>query len=145
MKERRIVSWLAHHDPEQEDFDAHVIYIFNHAVCLGCFTQILGITVGLIVCNLISKIIFNLNNIALVIFISFIHCIPSILQYLIQIIYKKPLKKRILKVTSRFLIPMGMIFLIFNNMVLFLTIGLLMIFFIIFLRERKERILKNRH
>ena len=34
-----IVSWLAHHDPKRNDFNDHVMYIFNHAICIGCFDR----------------------------------------------------------------------------------------------------------
>ena len=37
-KDKRIIlNWLAHHDPERDDFEDHVFYIFNHAICIGCF------------------------------------------------------------------------------------------------------------
>ena len=54
-----IINWLAHHNPNRNDFDDHVIYIFNHAVCLGCFAFLLGATVALIIGNIFSSSIFS--------------------------------------------------------------------------------------
>jgi len=47
-----IIRWLAHHNQERADFNSHILYLFNHAVCLGCFSFLLGAIVGLITGNL---------------------------------------------------------------------------------------------
>lgn len=49
---RIIIRQLAHHNQERADFNNHVIYIFNRAVCLGCFSFLLGAIVALIAGNL---------------------------------------------------------------------------------------------
>ena len=87
-----IINWLAHHNPNRNDFDDHVIYIFNHAICLGCFAFLLGATVALIIGNVFYFYIINFISLPLILMFFLLCWIPSIFQYLIQIIRNKPFK-----------------------------------------------------
>jgi len=110
-----VIHWLAHHNPEREDFNHHVFYLFNYAFCIGCFSFLLGVIVALIAANLFyySIVSFISFPVALAMFLT---CwIPSIFQYLIQIKTKKPLKNRAIKFLIRFLYPIGSIIFIFNS------------------------------
>ena len=110
-----IIKWLAHHNPNRNDFDDHVIYIFNHAICLGCFAFLLGATIALIIGNLFYFYILNFFSLP-IIFIFFLLCwIPSIIQYLIQIIRNKPFKNRGVKFLTRVLYPIGSIIFVFKS------------------------------
>ena len=110
-----IIKWLAHHNPNRNDFDDHVIYIFNHAICLGCFAFLLGATIALIIGNLFYFYILNFFSLS-IIFIFFLLCwIPSIIQYLIQIIRNKPFKNRGVKFLTRVLYPIGSIIFVFKS------------------------------
>ena len=92
QKDKNIIHWLAHHNPKREDFDEHVLYIFNYAVCIGCFAFALGAAVALIIGNVFYYYIVNLISVPIFLIIFLICWIPSIFQYSIQIITKKSLK-----------------------------------------------------
>ncbi len=110
-----IISWLAHHNPNRLDFNDHVFYLFNHAICIGCFSFGLGAIVALIFCNIFYFYIINFISLP-IIFMIFLFCwIPSILQYSIQIAQNKPFKNRKIKFLCRFLYPIGSIILIFKT------------------------------
>lgn len=110
-----IISWLAHHNPNRPDFNDHVFFIFNRAVCIGCFSFALGAIVALIFCNIFYYYIVNYISLPIILINFFICWIPSILQYLIQFITIKPLKNRKIKFLTRFLYPIGSIILIFKT------------------------------
>jgi hypothetical protein len=110
-----IVNWLAHHNPERDDFNNHVFYLFNRAFCIGCFSFLLGVIVALVTANLFYSYIMRLVSFPTVLAIFFICWIPSIFQYSIQIITKKPFKNRAIKFLIRFLYPIGSIIFIFNS------------------------------
>jgi len=110
-----IISWLAHHNPEHDDFDNHVFYIFNHAICIGCLAFFLGAVIALILGNIFYYYIIEFISLPIILMIFFLCWIPSILQYLIQIIRKVPLKNRIVKFFIRFLYPIGGIIFIFKS------------------------------
>ena len=68
-KDKIIISWLAHHNPERDDFDNHVFYIFKYAVCIGCFAFALGAIIGLILGNLFYYfIVEHINFLIILIF-----------------------------------------------------------------------------
>lgn len=113
-KKPLIIHWLAHHNPKRDDFNDHVLYLFNHAICIGCFSFLLGVLAALITSNLFYSYI-KLISLTMGFAIFFACWIPSIFQYSVQIIRKKPLKNRIIKFTIRFLYPFGSIILIFNS------------------------------
>ena len=110
-----IIDWLAHHNPERDDFNNHVFYIFNHAVCIGCFSFLLGVIVVLITGNLFYSYIVRSISFPIVLTMFLICWIPSIFQYSIQIMTKKPLKNRVIKFLIRFLYPIGSIIFIFKS------------------------------
>ncbi|MCK4379868.1 MAG: hypothetical protein KAW51_01940, partial [Candidatus Lokiarchaeota archaeon] len=97
QKDKKIIHWLAHHNPKRDDFDDHVFYIFNYAVCIGCFAFTLGATVALIIGNIFYYSIVNFIGLPIFLMIFLVCWIPSIFQYTIQIIRKKPLKNRTVK------------------------------------------------
>jgi len=110
-----IIRQLTHHNPERDDFNNHVFYLFNYAFCIGCFSFLLGVIVALITANLFYSYIVRFISfpVALAIFLT---CwIPSIFQYSIQIMTKKPLKNRAIKFLIRFLYPIGSIIFIFHS------------------------------
>lgn len=112
---KKIIHWLAHHNPNREDFNNHVIYIFNYAICIGCSAFVLGAGVALIIGNIFYDYISNFISFP-IIFLTFLICwLPSIFQYSIQAIKRKPLTNRFLKFLIRFLYPLGSIILIFNS------------------------------
>lgn len=142
QKDKRvIINWLAHHNPNLEDFDDHVFYIFNHAVCIGCFAFLVGATFALIISNLFYYYIANFISLSIILMIFFICWIPSIFQYLIQIIRKKPLTNRIIKFICRFLYPIGSIIFIFKSPILGLIIAIPAGYVIIFIRIIKNKTL----
>jgi len=114
-KESIVIHWLAHHNPERDDFNHHVFYLFNHAFCIGCFSFLLGVIVSLITANLFYYTIISFLSFPIVLTMFFICWIPSIFQYSIQIMTKKPLKNRAIKFLIRFLYPMGSIIFIFSS------------------------------
>ena len=110
-----IIRQLAHHNPERDDFNNHVFYLFNHAFCIGCSSFLLGVIVGLITANLFYFYIVRFISFPIVLAMFLICWIPSIFQYSIQIMTKKPLKNRAIKFLIRFLYPMGSIIFIFSS------------------------------
>ena len=110
-----IINWLAHHNPNRIDFDDHVIYIFNHAICLGCFAFLLGATVALIIGNIFYFYIINFISLPIILMFFLLCWIPSIFQYLIQIIRNKPFKNRRVKFLCRVLYPIGSIIFVFKS------------------------------
>jgi hypothetical protein len=138
-----ILNWLAHHNPNRADFNDHVFYIFNHAVCIGCFAFVLGATIALILCNIFYTFIVNFISFPIIFTFFFICWIPSILQYSIQIITKKSFKNRVIKFTCRLLFPIGGIFLIFKSPLLGFIISIPAGYFIVFIRKIKIKALLN--
>lgn len=134
-----IISWLAHHNPEREDFDDHVFYIFNYAICIGCFAFFLGVTIALILGNLFYYLIIEFISFPIILMIFFICWIPSILQYLIQIIRKKPFTNRIIKFFIRLLYPIGSIVFIFKSPIWGFAIAVPAGYFIIYIRKVKNK------
>lgn len=142
-EERIIIRWLAHHNPNRDDFDDHVLYLFNYAICLGCFSFGLGLTIGLFIGNVFYFFIVNSINLSIILLI-FISCwSPSIFQYSIQIIRKKPLKNRGIKFFIRFLYPIGSVMFIFKSPLWGLGISITAGYLIIFIRKYKEKALKK--
>ena len=109
------IRWLAHHNQERTDFNSHVLYLFNHAVCLGCFSFLLGAIVALITGNLFYSYVVHFLSFPMALTMFLICWLPSIFQYLIQIVAKKPLNNRTIKFLTRFLYPIGSIIFIFNS------------------------------
>ncbi len=130
-----IISWLAHHNPNRKDFDDHVIYIFNRAICIGCSSFALGAIIALIICNIFYFYIANFISLPTIISIFLICWLPSILQYSIQIVRNKPFKNRKLKFLSRFLYPIGSIILIFKTPFWGLGISIVAGYLIIVIRK----------
>ncbi len=115
-KEKRIIiNWLAHHNPNRVDFDDHVFYIFNYAVCIGCFSFFLGVVVALLLGNIFYYYIINFISLPTILIIFFLCWFPSIFQYSIQIVKNKPLKNRKFKFLFRFFYPVGSIIFIFKS------------------------------
>ncbi|MFX0082079.1 MAG: hypothetical protein ACFE94_10035 [Candidatus Hodarchaeota archaeon] len=137
-----IISWLAHHNPERNDFDDHVFYIFNYAVCIGCFAFALGVTIALIMGNLFYYYITNFLSLPIILTIFFICWIPSILQYSIQIIRKKPFKNRMIKFFIRLLYPIGSIIFIFKSPLWGFVIAVPAGYLIVYIRMIKVKSLK---
>jgi hypothetical protein len=137
-----VIYRFAHHNPEREDFGDHVFYLFNHALCIGCFSFLFGTVIALIISNIFYYYIANFIDFSFII-TFFIFCwIASILQYSIQILKKQALKNRIIKFTTRFLFPIGSIVLIFKSPLFGLGCTLIAGYLIIYIRKIKERILK---
>ena len=109
------IRWLAHHNQERTDFNSHVLYLFNHAVCLGCFSFLLGAIVALITSNLFYSYVVHFLSFPMALTMFLICWLPSILQYSIQIVAKKPLNNRAIKFLTRFLYPIGSIIFIFKS------------------------------
>ena len=136
QKENKIIiSWLAHHNPNRKDFDDHVIYIYNRAVCIGCFSFALGAIIALIFCNIFYFYIINFISLPIILSIFLTCWIPSILQYLLQIVRNKPFKNRKIKFLSRFLYPVGSIVLIFKTPFWGLGISIMAGYMIIVIRK----------
>ncbi|MFW9999183.1 MAG: hypothetical protein ACFE9Q_05105 [Candidatus Hodarchaeota archaeon] len=112
---RIIINWLAHHNPNRPDFNDHVLYIFNLAICIGCFSFGLGAVLALVFCNIFYFYIINFINLPIILTIFLVCWIPSILQYSIQIMRKKAFRNRKIKFLIRFLYPIGSIILIFKT------------------------------
>ena len=110
-----VIRQLAHHNPERDDFNNHIFYLFNYAFCIGCFSFLLGVIIALITANLFYFYIVRFLSFPIVLTMFFICWIPSIFQYSIQIMTKKPLKNRAIKFLIRFLYPMGSIIFIFSS------------------------------
>ncbi|MFX1366229.1 MAG: hypothetical protein ACFFCE_07025 [Promethearchaeota archaeon] len=141
QRDIKIIHWLAHHNPKREDFNEHVFYIFNYAVCIGCFAFALGAAFTLIVANIFYYFIVNYIDLPLFLIIFLICWIPSILQYAIQITEKKPLKNRTVKFVCRFLYPIGSILLIFKSPLWGFIIAIPAGYLIIIIRKKKNKIL----
>ena len=140
-KERIIINWLAHHNPNREDFNDHVFYIFNRAICIGCFSFFLGATSALIIGNLFYYYIIEFISFPIILTFFFACWFPSILQYSIQIIRKKSLSNRIIKFLARFLYPFGSIMFIFKSPLWGLGISIIAGYLIIFIRKIKNKTL----
>ena len=110
-----ILNWLAHHNPNREDFNDHVFYIFNYAVCIGCFSFFFGVIVALLLGNIFYYYIINFVSFSIMLIFFFICWLPSIFQYSIQTIKNQPLKNRKLKFLFRFSYPIGSILFIFKS------------------------------
>ncbi len=134
-----VISWLAHHNSKRNDFNEHIIYIFNHAICLGCFAFFLGTTVALILGNLFYNYIIYFFSLPIILIFFFICWIPSILQYSFQILRKKPLKNRTIKFLTRFLYPLGSIIFIFKSPIWGFGIAVPAGYFILYIRKVKEK------
>ncbi|MFX1501161.1 MAG: hypothetical protein ACFFDH_09390 [Promethearchaeota archaeon] len=141
QKDIKVIHWLAHHNPKREDFNEHVFYIFNYAVCIGCFAFALGAVFTLIIANIFYYFIVNFINLAFFLIIFLICWIPSILQYTIQILVKKPLKNRAIKFVCRFLYPIGSILLIFKSPLWGFIITIPAGYLIIIIRKKKNKTL----
>jgi hypothetical protein len=139
-----IINWLAHHNPNREDFEDHIFYIFKYAVCIGCFAFVVGAILALILCNIFYSYIINIISFTLILAIFFICWIPSILQYSIQIVTKKAFKNRVIKFICRFIFPIGGIFLIFKAPLLGFGISIPAGYFIVFIRKIKNKALTNK-
>ena len=63
---RIIIHRLAHHNPEREDFEDHVFYMFNHAFCIGCFAFLFGVIIALIISNLFYFFIVNFIDLSII-------------------------------------------------------------------------------
>ena len=138
---RIIVQSLAHHNPEREDFEDHVMYIFNYAVCIGCFAFFVGFITALIVANIFYVTIANLIGLPIILSFFVFCSSSSIFQYSIQIIKKKALKNRLLKFIMRFLFPFGSVILIFKNPILGFPLAISTGYLIIYIRKIKNKIL----
>lgn len=138
-----VLNWLAHHDPKRDDFDDHVFYLFKYAICIGCFAFLLGVVFALIIGNVFYYFIVNFINLPIILII-FIACwIPSILQYLIQIMRKKPLRNRAIKFFIRFLYPVGSILFIFNSPLWGFFLSIPAGYLIIYIRKMKNKTLSE--
>lgn len=138
---KKILHWLAHHNPRREDFDDHVFYIFNYAVCIGCFAFTMGAAVALIIGNIFYYYIANFISFPIFLIIFLICWIPSIFQYTIQIMTKKPLENRAIKLICRVLYPIGSILLIFKSPLWGFVIAIPTGYLIIIIRKKKNKTL----
>ena len=138
-----VMGWLAHHNPERKDFKNHVFILFNHAFCIGCFAFLLGVITALITVNLLYLYIVDFVQFPLALAIFLIGWIPSILQYSIQIITKKPLRSRTIKFLIRFLYPLGSIIFIFISSLWGFLLAIPAGYAIIKIRKLKNRILSE--
>ena len=138
-----IIPWLAHHNPKRGDFNDHVLYISNYAICIGCFSFLLGALVALILSNLFYSSIIRLISAPLGFLIFLVCWIPSIFQYSIQIARKKPLKNRSIKFFFRFLYPFGSIIFIFVFPLLGLLITIPAGYSIVIIRKAKNKKLRQ--
>jgi hypothetical protein len=134
-----IIRWLAHHNPQREDFENHVFYVLNRAFCIGCFSFVFGVTIALIIGNLFYYQILIFLSLPSVLIIFFSCWIPSILQYLAQIVNNTPLKNRMIKFIIRFLYPMGSIILIFRYPLLGFAMAIPAGYFIVYIRKIKNK------
>jgi len=141
QKDRKVISWLAHHNPKRDNFDDHVIYIFNYAVCIGCFAFLLGAALALIIGNIFYYSIINFISFPLILIFFLICWIPSIFQYTIQIVKKKPWRNRGIKFICRFLYPLGSIILIFKVPLWGFIIAIPAGYLIIIIRKIKNKTL----
>ncbi|MFW9897513.1 MAG: hypothetical protein ACFFD7_17035 [Candidatus Thorarchaeota archaeon] len=140
---RIIIPWLAHHNPDREDFNDHVFYIFDHAICIGCSAFIIGVTVALILGNIFYLYIASYFNFFIVFFFFLICWIPSVLQYSIQILRKRLFTNRVLKFVIRFLYPFGSIILIFKSPLLGFGLAIPAGYLILYIRKLKVKALES--
>jgi len=140
-KDIKIIHWLAHHNPKREDFNEHVFFIFNYAICIGCFAFALGAAITLIISNIFYYYIVNFISFPIFLIIFLICWVPSIFQYGIQIITKKPLRNRIIKFICRVLYPIGSILLIFKSPLWGFVISIPAGYLIIIIRKKKNKTL----
>lgn len=140
---RVILHWLAHHNPDRDDFDNHVFYVFNYAICIGCFAFFLGVIVALILGNIFYFYIINSISLPMILMLFLFGWIPSILQYLFQIIRKKPVKNRIIKFLIRFLYPIGSIIFVFYSLLWGLPFSIAAGYLIIYIRKLKNKALSE--
>ncbi|UCC18974.1 MAG: hypothetical protein JSV62_12820 [Promethearchaeota archaeon] len=140
LKNKKVIfNWLAHHNPKREDFNDHVLYIFNYAVCLGCFAFFLGVIIALIIGNIFYPFFVKFVSLP-IIFLVFLLCwIPSIFQYTIQIARKKPLRNRTIKFLIRFLYPIGSILFIFRSPIWGFGLSIPAGYLIIYIRKMKKK------
>jgi len=134
-----VINWLAHHNPERNDFNNHIFYLFNYTFCIGCFSFLFGVIVALITANLFYSSIVSFISFPLALVMFFICWIPSILQYSIQIMVKKPLKNRVIKFLIRFLYPVGSIIFIFKSPLWGFVIAIPAGYAIILIRKVKNK------
>ncbi|MGB5910011.1 MAG: hypothetical protein WBH31_02340 [Promethearchaeia archaeon] len=137
--ERIILTWLAHHDPGRDDFDEHVFYIFNYAVCIGCFAFLLGATIAIIIANIFYYFIVNFISLSIIFLVFFMCWLPSIFQYWIQIARKRPLRNRAIKFFIRFLYPIGSFLLIFKSPLWGFGFSIPAGYLIIYIRKMKKK------
>lgn len=143
-KDKRIIhTWLAHHDPERDDFNDHVFYIFSYAVCIGCFAFLLGVTIALIIGNIFYYFIVNFISLPLIFLVFFLCWFPSIFQYSIQIARKRPLRNRAIKFLIRFLYPIGSIVFIFRSPLWGFGLSIPAGYLIIYIRKIKKKTLSE--
>jgi len=141
QKDKIVIHWLAHHNPKRDDFDDHVFYIFNYAVCIGCFAFALGAVFALIIGNVFYYYIVNSISLPILLVIFLVCWIPSIFQYTIQIKRKKSLKNRTVKFLCRVLYPIGSILLIFKSPLWGFIISIPAGYLIIIIRKIKNKTL----
>lgn len=138
-KEKITIRRLAHHDPQREDFENHVFYLFNYAFCIGCFSFAFGVIIALIFGNLFYYQIINFLSFPIALLIFLAGWIPSIFQYAIQIIIKTPLKNRMIKFLIRFLYPLGSIIFIFKIPLLGFALAIPAGYLIVIIRKIKNK------
>jgi len=143
VNNRIFLKWLAHHNPKRKDFHDHVLYLFNYAICLGCSAFIFGLIVGLTIGNIFYEIIVNVISLPFILLIFFIGWLPSIFQYTIQITRKKPQKNRTVKFLIRFIYPVGSIIFIFKSPLWGLGLSIIAGYLIMYIRNVKNKILKQ--
>lgn len=142
-REKKTVKWLTHHSIQEEDFNAHVIYLFHYAICIGCFSFYLSVGISLIMVNLFYSVIVRVISEQIAILIFLLCWCPSIIQYWIQYISLKPFKNKKIKFLTRFIYPIGCILLIFKTVLLGFTISIVGGYIIIFIRNRFYERLKE--
>ncbi|MBN1802966.1 MAG: hypothetical protein JW891_15765, partial [Candidatus Lokiarchaeota archaeon] len=142
---RIIIRQLAHHDPNKNDFNNHVVYIFNRAICLGCLAFYSGIVIALILCNIFYYFIKYFLNFEIIFFIFILFWSPSIFQYLLQAWRKKALFSRKIKFLTRFLYPVGSIVLIFKWLIVGFIVSIPAGLLILFIRKLFYKKLKSNY
>ncbi|MFX1276253.1 MAG: hypothetical protein ACFFBP_17005 [Promethearchaeota archaeon] len=136
IEKRKVIKSLAHHNPKHDDFNNHVIYIFNYAICLGCFSFYSSVIIALILCNIFYDFIVKFISLPIVLIIFILFWMPSIFQYSIQYIRMKPMNNRKIKFATRFLYPIGSILFIFKSPIWGFLISIPAGLMIIFIRKR---------
>ncbi|MHA2182128.1 MAG: hypothetical protein ACXAAH_11980, partial [Promethearchaeota archaeon] len=82
-------------------------------------------------------------SLPIILTVFFICWIPSLLQYSIQIIRRRPLNNRAMKFLIRFLYPLGSIIFIFKSPLLGFVIAVPAGYFIVYIRKLKDKSLVN--